>query len=195
MERPIIFSTEMVQAILEGRKTQTRRVIKPQNDFHGTMVNSLGYSESKLYTWAAFGNKEDPCFVKCPYGKKGDLLWVKETFGICPDYNQSRYKADKGVDRAAVGGKWKPSIFMPKKYCRLWLGVIDIRVERLQDISEYDAMCEGDPTQGLIASENIHVDWFKYLWDSINKERGYGWDVNPWMWVIEFRRMEKGEIK
>lgn len=166
-DKPIIFNTEMVKAILDDRKTQTRRIIKLQPPNHvGT----------------------------CPYsiGKK---LWVRETWN--DDWcDNVIYRADGGS--AITAGykkepKWKPSIFMPKNYARIWLEVTAIGIERLQDITEQDAMEEGDPNQGLIASENTHVEWFNQLWDSINKKRGYGWGKNPWVWVIKFKKIKTGD--
>ncbi len=180
MEKPILFSTEMVKAIQESRKTQTRRLIKPQPT--GPFV-----------------------IYKCLW-QSGDILWVRETWCKNP-YGTGApycYKADEeSWIYDDMEGMWKPSIHMPRKAARLFLKVKDIRVERLQDISHEDAIKEGitfdmamtcnnwsptftDPDSG---GDPDYVEAFKVLWDSINAKRGYGWDVNPWVWVVEFERM------
>ncbi len=157
-EKPIIFSTEMVRAILEGRKTQTRRVVKPQPP-EGETVH-VAYSE----TWG----------VKCPYGKPGDQLWVRETWNGTKNTG-FYYRADPGT----CAGKWKPSIHMPRHASRMYLGIINVRIEPLQYITVREAKAEG--------VENL---WeFVKLWDTINAKRGYPWIMNPWVWVVEFRRM------
>lgn len=166
-ERPILFQTEMVKAIISGIKTQTRRVIK-----------------SKL--------------AKNPYGEIGDLLYVRETWTKINDYFGDRiyYKANSDDWRATI--KWKPSLFMPKKHARIWLEIEDIRRERVQDITEEDALAEGifwdddcpqDVSNGYCPGAfDLPSESFAYLWDSINVKRGYGWDTNPEVWVIEFKR-------
>jgi hypothetical protein len=146
-ERPILFSAPMVRAILDGRKTQTRRVIKEKlMRGEGAHVNN------------------------CQYGKPGDRLWVRETFCYHDYLARYLYKAD-GV----TGVKWKPSIFMPRIASRIMLEITGIRVERLQDISEEDAIAEGWPKSS---------DWYRSLWESINGQGS--WVLNPWVWVIEF---------
>ena len=160
-ERPIIFSSPMVRAILDGRKTQTRRDIK-----------------EKLMCG------EDAHVNNCQYGKPGDRLWVRETFCYHDDLARYLYKAD-GV----TGVKWKPSIFMPRIASRIMLEITGIRVERLQDISEEDAIAEG--VDGENEAAKIGAEWYekpkrayRRLWKSIN---GTGsWDLNPFVWVIEF---------
>ncbi len=201
-EKPILFSTEMVQALLEGRKTQTRRMLPDWcNQYSKAELVSdpelcdpkaLEFNEIKpkqFYgLYACFDEGEE--HFKCKYCK-GGTLWVRETWNW--DYKKYPerdekfyfYKATTGDDFLASGEKWKPSIFMPKEACRLRLEITDVRVERLQDISEYDAMCEGDPRQGLIASENTHIDWFQTLWQKINGN----WEENPWVWVLTFTRI------
>lgn len=186
-EKPIIFNTEMIKAILEGRKTQTRRVIKLN------LINPK-WTGSR---WAECGNDNTFHFeIKCPYGRIGDHLWVRETFATTkykdhvrpssiPHYATPYYKATQVPDIHI--GKWRPSIFMPRTASRILLEIIDIYITQVQNINEYDAMKEGDPKQGLIASENTHVDWFIKLWNSINEKRGYSWDTNPHVWVVEFK--------
>ena len=129
-EIPVLFNGEMVRAILDGRKVQTRRPIKiqPPKEWseHRETKNPKGDVIAHRF------QKENDCFFggylkeKSPFGKAGDVLWVRETFGVCPDYSEYRYKADIGMDREAVGGKWTPSIHMPRKACRT-----ELRVKRV----------------------------------------------------------------
>jgi hypothetical protein len=206
-ERPILFSGPMVRAILDGRKTQTRRLVKPQpEEFDGAGV-SANYGTAGEPWWVAVPSIEH--YSRCPYGQPGDRLWVRETFGYCkhmPGKNGKglEYRAD-GVRRYFDGlpvpkdgfafgfpeskvFRWKPSIHMPRWASRLDLEVTDVRVERVQDISEADACHEGAPA---IVGRNIgpvtYREGFRELWDSINFKRGYGWDANPWCWCISFK--------
>lgn len=192
----------MVQAILENRKTQTRRVVKLPN-YHPSMLekqkNKLTIKDWKLYD----GNQEVIGNMKCPY-QIGDILWVRETFHTIHDsethdFLRYGYKADNDYR----GALWKPSLFMPKDACRLFLKIKSIRVERLQDISEADAIAEGvlrisdyGSTGYLLYTEpnashtDIDAVWsFESLWISINKEES--WNSNPFVWVYEFERIEK----
>jgi hypothetical protein len=220
-ERPIIFKDDMVRAILEGRKTKTRRIMKPQ-----PVIDSDGWfrwdghkPNSKLGAYAS--NHIDlqaiSIFVgvSCPYGRPGDRLWVRETFmgplieegGDYPNGYWSpefcEYRADGGAapEWLDVDGErhqgWKPSIHMPRWASRITLEITDVRVERLQDISEADAKAEGvEPLRGGYW-RHYQPGWtqhqlsakgsFATLWDSIN---GPGsWEANPWVWAIEFRRV------
>lgn len=197
-EKPILFSGEMVRAILNGRKTQTRRVIAslPQD----IDVISRGFEPGCWFFGTSDGNGESSYDARgsivCPYGRPGDLLWVRETWADnirgCP--NGLTYRADhlnpKGDGPAVI--KWKPSIFMPRWASRITLRVCDVRVERLQDISDTSILAEGVPQNGrmydpsgITYSESLRND-FCNLWDSINAKRDYGWAVNPWVWVVEF---------
>lgn len=188
-ERPILFKGEMVNAIIEGRKTQTRRIMKPQPIL-----------ENGLLRWVKFpldiclDSHSDVVARYSPYGHKGDVLWVRECFSMTAD-GHVHYKAtDMPV------GQWKPSIHMPKYLSRITLEVTDVRVERIQDISDEDAKAEGvtpvDPNGEGLASYivkrtgNRHKPAFSMLWDDINEPRGYGWDANPWVWVVTFRKVE-----
>lgn len=186
-ERPILFSGEMVRAILDGRKTQTRRVMMPQpNPITGTPVRGKVYTSG----WFEDGPAPDYVYKLCPYGQTGDRLWVRETWADC---DPIRFRADlfRGLwkDNDQV---WKPSIFMPRWASRITLEVLRVRVERVQDISEVDAKAEG---VDLSCGPMVHSDYPNYkrtyhqLWDSINVKRGYPWASNPWVWVIEFRRL------
>jgi len=191
-ERPIIFSDEMVRAILEGRKTQTRRVIKAP-----VLQNHPEYRwkfyKNTLANWR-FDTDDYPNVcggfkIKCPYGQPGDRLWVRET--IKRNINQqgefdnlSFYDADETMTVADVW-PWKrdvlPSIYCPRGLSRINLLIKDIRVERVQDITEEDAEREGIDPEGYIPTIQ-----FKKLWNSINEKRGYPWESNPWVWVVEF---------
>ncbi len=180
---PILYKGEMVRAILEDRKRETRRIVNPQ------WIAKLGLDRQGLLA------KYFP--EQSPYGKRGDRLWVKETFTPwADDYTKKvtggkdacLYRADyrNGTTPIEIGGyeHWKPSIFMPKIYSRITLEITGIRVERLQDISEADAIAEGVPF-GLMGK--THRIGYENLWNSINGVNA--WDKNPWVWVIEFRRV------
>ena len=168
-ERPILFSAEMVRAILEGRKTQTRRVMNPQPPLEN---------------------------ISCPYAV--DRLWVRESFAVHSfggagenEWVRLRYPADgKTVEYKRAGklpggkremNKKLPSIHMPRWASRINLEVVNVRAEKLHEISPFDVEAEGSPE-----SETV-FGGFVRLWDSINGPRGYSWDVNPWVWVIEFK--------
>ena len=179
--KPIIFSTEMVRAILDGRKTQTRRVIKPQPE-----------------------SMKDGKLPKCPY-QPGDILWVRETWYYeehmheltagDPDLPSGRYK-HRYICKASdpdypVGNKgWRPSIHMPREAARLFLLVKAVRVERLQEITEEDVLAEGCGLASWTQDDWPKTAGFAQLWDSLNAKRGYGWKNNDWVWVIEFERTE-----
>ncbi|MBF0260424.1 MAG: hypothetical protein HQL97_01130 [Magnetococcales bacterium] len=182
-ERPILFSGEMVQAILAGRKTQTRRVVKPQPEerkitepgHEGVSLHLPGqsaYKDGVHEKWIRRGEYWD-----CPYGKPGDRLWVRETF--CIDDRPFRggvlYRADFASPE--IISPWKPSIHMPRWASRLLLEITRVRVERVREISDVDAIAEG-----VISKEA-----FMPLWDSINAVRGHGVETNPWVWVIDFK--------
>lgn len=168
-ERPILFSGPMVRAILDGRKTQTRRMIKPD--------------------WSRCLDLDDPddrkaAVERCRHGKLGDRLWVRETFAI--HGGEIAYAA---TDQHLVGcDRWKPSIHMPRRASRIVLEIAGVRVERLNEISRGDAMAEGCPHSNLAYGQNP-CDWFRELWKSTNGPES--WAANPWVWVIEFRKTEK----
>lgn len=215
----------MVRAILDGRKTQTRRVIaKPPsqdsfgywNRYNGKGITGVYHSEDAVR--AALAKHF------CPHGVPGDRLWVRETFAIegsaegneppfrdgrpalyssCPDageeWQQPHYRAtDPTPDLDCCnprhedhGGPcphpWRPSIFMPRWASRITLEITDVRVQRVQEISEDDARAEGVDYPGTKAGP---IAEFAHLWDSINAKRGFGWDTNPWVWAITFKRVQ-----
>ena len=170
-ERPILFSGPMVRALLDGSKTQTRRVIKPR---HLAFFNQN--AAAMLNDW-----NERPL----PYGKPGDRLWVRETWHDASSslHSCALYRAD-GID--LHWDKWTPSIHMPRWASRITLEITSVRVERLQDISEADAQAEGITSAECLECDGF-VNAFSKLWEQIN---GPGsWDANPWVWAIEFRRL------
>lgn len=171
IERPILFSGLMVRAILEGRKTQTRRPV--------TKPIVLDWLEQFLPEFVAAPEND-----LSPYGYAGDRLWVREAWLRDRYDGSTQYRASHPCPSAP---KWKPSIHMPRDRCRLMLDVMDVELERLQDIAEDDAQAEGvdAPTAGSYRAG------YAVLWDSLNAKRGYGWDTNPWVWVITFDRAEQ----
>lgn len=193
----------MVQALLDKRKTKTRRT----KGLKGMNVNpdkwEITFHEGKLLRKT---RNIIPMYVqtgiKCPYGEPGDVIWVRETFcymDAAP--NNYAYRADYGID--TVDWNWKPSIFMPKNACRIFLKITSIRVERLQDITEDDAITEGVKSK-YFDNTNNHFDYvtkkylginakisFFTLWVSINGNDSLAND--PWVWVIEFEQIEKPE--
>jgi hypothetical protein len=188
--KPILFNTEMVQAILDGRKTVTRRKI----DRDITNFCDVEVDETLLDYQNCHGDFINPIDL-CRY-RKGDILWVRETWSEHQEYynNSAKVFAEPHYIYKADGvyaNKWRPSIHMPKEAARIFLKVTDVRVERLQDITEEDAITEGmsktlvDGVVFISAKGNFHV-----LWDSLNIKRGYGWEDNPWVWVIEFERVD-----
>lgn len=197
-DKPILFSREMVRAILGGSKTQTRRVVKAIRDL------ALQGDKKPIHTWRGRAVES-----LCPYGQPGDRLWVRETFACAP--TGFIYKAsfpDDGFGSQVVDmatGEmmplvWKPSIHMPRAACRITLDVVSVRVERLQAITRDDAKAEGvshvwnwdasrNPDHFRRTVLNPYIANYSVLWDEINADRGLGWDVNPWVWVIEFKRV------
>jgi hypothetical protein len=173
-EKPILFNTEMVKAILDGRKTQTRRIIKADKIIDANLWNDtismLDFS---------------------PY-QVGDILWVRETF--VESDNGYLYKADPMFDTTEIfDWKWEPSIFMPRQACRMELEVIKVRVERLNDISEEDAEAEGSKYKNNSVTydgENCrgsYKNYFRSLWESINGKGS--WEANPFVWAIKFKKL------
>lgn len=180
-QRPIIFSTPMVQAILEGRKTMTRRIIK------GNALDYINtHDDHPYYT--------NNAAIMCPYGQIGDILWVRETFfnHFADIYS---YKADVESKYYKPKMGWKPAIHMPKDACRLFLKITGIKVERLHEITEDDAQKEGAELlvwQGMSRDTISCRNGFISLWLEINGTES--WNSNPWVWVISFKCIEKPEI-
>lgn len=210
-ELPILFNTEMVRAILDGRKTVTRRLVKFLSRKN---PNWTGYVKDGLML---YNGRNEPCIKKAPY-QPGDILYVRESYSeLSFGYV---YKADgENIDHLGNVIKWHPSIHMPKEAARIWLRVTDVRIERLQDIDEDGVWDEGfrfkPPCLTRVSADGHTCDLdgpctssIKYcemtmgelfgreLWDSTIKKSDldrYGWDANPYVWVIEFERCEKPE--
>ncbi|MES2462750.1 MAG: hypothetical protein V4671_19385 [Armatimonadota bacterium] len=245
-ERPILFSGEMVRAILDGQKTQTRRIVKPRKGYRiaekaaGTGRTGISHilcrdasgnpavrewPSQKINDHAVWCHKLDELgnwdgfqgtALDCPYGKPGDRLWVRETFGdmgfakldVDGITYRNVYRADFPDDYDGFGlvDGWKPSIFMPRNLCRILLEVVSVRVERLNAISDIDAVAEGVeliPSVGIMRACGWKdytgdgmgffdpVDSYRSLWESINGALGpKSWDENPFVWVVGFKRAE-----
>ena len=176
--KPIIFNTENVKAILDGRKTQTRRV-------------------PKTIPWLCTEEQlRQQLIGDCPYGQVGSKLWVRETLYRHPYLDEAGYLSDETpvFINQTIGdvAKWQwqrdilPSIHMPRWASRISLEVTEVRVERVQEIKPDELFKEGTNER---CSPLIALWEFRALWDSLNAKRGYGWEVNPWVWVISFRRV------
>jgi len=188
--KPILFSTPMVQAILDGRKTMTRRVIKPQPVRNGAFWELGGAGWSGNTVTPVYGHS---LYNRIPH-KPGDVLWVRETWYLETHYDAHSYvyrasSPDYPVDVGVGQHGWRPSIFMPREAARLFLRVKGVRVERLQNISAEDCEAEGHFETAPV--EPRPRSWFSEVWDSLNAKRGYGWDSNPWVWVYSFERVDK----
>lgn len=210
-ERPILFSAPMVRAILEGRKTVTRRAVKGfQIPTEDTAIpigdrqrwSAIGQRDPR-YGFCVFGSTEAECakeleqYAPCPYGKRGDRLWVRETWarvGIAQAPGQEWVVYRESDNRTDYGGPWKPGIHMFRRDSRILLEITDVRVERLQDITYEQAAAEGvhrGPLREWCASDEggachkYPVPAFRDLWQSV----GGDWNSNPWVWVVEFKRI------
>lgn len=183
-ERPIVFSAPMVRAILGGRKTQTRRLVKPQSE--GSLASLADYSANGSFGLAGH--------IDSPYGLPGDRLWVRETFSISG--NGYFYRADT-MQPETVRYAWNSPIHMPRKASRLTLEITRVRVERLQDIGKDGRKANDVLAEGITEAEIKH--WRKWLhpddapahaygilWNSIHRKT-HRWEDNPWVWVIEFK--------
>ena len=199
--KPILFNAEMVRAILDGRKSCTRRAIKPQPDEKhtyplGFITDSTEKKEVGCFGFAVNEYGGSIQYVKPPYRyAPGDILYVRETWKKAP--NGYFYYEDWLRNDIADVTKWKPSIHMPKEAARIWLKVTDVRVERLQDMTSEQISREGVEVEYphvLNGEEKRYA--FSTLWNSTIKKSDldcYGWDANPWVWIIEFERCEKPE--
>lgn len=211
--KPILFNAEMVRAILDGRKSCTRRIIKPQPQGY------FEVSEEPLYIYDTDGKQGK---ITPPY-QPGDILYIRETWAWCPCWDcgldveetgcgheqEQKYNGEKKehgcyIYRASCADNeypsvdtWHPSIHMPKEAARIWLKVTGVRVERLQDIDGKGCVKEGIEEEPLkYVGDEFVKGMFHDLWDSTIKKSDldrYGWDANPWVWVIEFERCEKPE--
>ncbi len=220
-ERPILFSTEMVRAIRDDKKTQTRRLMdyQPPGDFINPVCCFIDYSTcagaAGQWVWKCKYKErhESVCYdnkrFRCPYGRVGDRLWVKETFSpLYIDESKKEeepnplviYKSDEVWDDGEHTWKWKPSIFMPRRFAKHLLEITEIRVERLQNIYDEDALKEGVFSKSFRNPENtFYRDYedgrwlcsprnsFRTLWNSINGQNS--WAADPFVWVITFERI------
>ena len=236
----IKFNDDMVRAILEGRKTQTRRPLKPQPEINGDRIN-FSFRKGASHLNLPFPCSDYSLVIReCPFGKVGDLLWARETFCLehqveedqPPPFDDSRpirwefagmesdpegadmwvqphYRATDPTPELSYedsGGeptvRWKPSIHMPRWASRITLEITDIRIERVQEITEHEAIKEGVLDHRFNGYESISEEEirdllngspkyaFRCLWDSLYVKKGLGWYANPWVWVIGFRRVE-----
>lgn len=194
--RPILFSGPMVRAILDGRKTVTRRAIKPQPRYRGRVILCDWLYHNCEPERQRYGFSTEDADIPCPYGSPGDRLWVRETWSPIPEMKPSGYFTDPkwknrtcwyaaDNDRPIWGGKWKPSIFMPRAMSRITLEIKSVNIERLQDITEEDAIKEGFEQTEFILSRRR----FELLWAELNGKES--WAQNPWVWRIEFERKRK----
>lgn len=226
-ERPILFSAPMVRAILDGSKTQTRRVVKlphsnPLGQWEPTIIGGENGGRTAagetLPLQGGIWHTRTGDSLMCPYGQPGDRLWVRETW-YCDDYRVQNgpyvevdgardlmaYRADGERPYEAEQPVWRPSIHMPRWASRILLEIVSVRVERLHEISEQDAIAEGiermpcavpdtklwknyNAGNGCTPSMAIPQNSFRSLWESINGEAN--WLSNPWVWVVEFKRVE-----
>jgi len=177
-EHPILFSTNMVKAILEGRKAQTRRALKPQP------LNEIPMNVPDEWVALTEVNPNHGKVIKCRFGQIGDRLWVRETVHNDDEARRYYYKADPPRERFYYEGEWKPSIFMPRWASRITLEITGVRVERLQEISLADIQAEGIYDDRATHNAPLQLGKFQLLWDSINEK--HPWSSNPWAWVIEF---------
>lgn len=202
-ERGMIFNAEMVRAILDGRKTQTRRPIKWKQTRFTEIAER---DDGSLWPWAEDCERGGDIWFACPYGEIGDRIWVRETFrvhsratdvatlvyraSVRNSWTEQTHRVPIAVcDKPATPEKWTPSIHMPRWASRILLEITDVRVERLRDLSEEDAKSEGitPPAGGVLPGWEYRIN-FRDLWMDI-----YGadsWEANPWVWVIEFKRVE-----
>lgn len=202
-ERPILFSGSMVRAILEGRKTQTRRIVNLNRAYHDCGRHEIMEWRNQNGFWFGLYEWNTVARLQCPYGSVGERLWVRETWAPKSSWDVEAgclYKASEPDQYKDLPFKWKPSIHMPRWASRINLEITGVRVERLNDISEADATAEGihnfGGDLGLFGYDpkgtpcpmvgGSATEAFALLWESIN---GPGsWALNPWVWVVEFKR-------
>ncbi|EBD6536569.1 hypothetical protein B8W18_06865 [Salmonella enterica] len=200
-ERGMIFNAEMVRAILDGRKTQTRRPIKWKQTRFTEIAER---DDGSLWPWAEDCERGGDIWFACPYGEIGDRIWVRETFrvhsratdvatlvyraSVRNSWTEQTHRVPVAVcNTPATPEKWTPSIHMPRWASRITLEITGVRVERLNSITESDAEAEGVTDTGF---GDLLVDGYRYLWKYIYGEES--WAANPWVWVIEFKRVEGG---
>jgi hypothetical protein len=186
-ERPIICTDEEVRAILAGRKTQIRRPVKPQPPHLCRYVINGAHSHALCFgpngecvppTGRSIDHR-----LPSSYGSPGDRLWVREAWQHVGDADY--YRATDAKEFASVLGRWQSPIHMPRRASRITLEIVSVRVERVQETSYDDCIDEGWNAACGTGADH----WFREAWDRLNAKRGHGWDANPWVWVVEFRRV------
>lgn len=216
---PAILGGRMTQT---RRVVEPQPYLRDTTNIHREPIKFWAWLKGNEYeTWPEHMKRQD-LVEHCPYGQAGDRLWVRETCKIGGTYGKKLekvsvlYRADdclkyeilhyqSGLLLASDKG-WRPSIHMPKWACRLWLEITEARVEQINQISEEDAIAEGMSCEYVLnhvlphyesgeryISANYYPEVFRQFWNSLNAKRGYGWDMNPWVWVLSFKRGEKGE--
>jgi hypothetical protein len=199
--KPIMMSTEDVQAVLEGRKTQTRRVVKEDRRGEWAAVNGVRNNSEYGASVPCYLHRETAVDdisrnIMYPNYDVGDILWVRETWSpvqVLPKRYLYKADAENGGEGDGLPIRWRPSIHMPREAARLFLRVTDVRVERLQNISAED--CEAEGYFETAPVEPRPRSWFSEVWNARNAKRGYGWDSNPWVWVYTFERITKEEAE
>ena len=201
-ERPIIFSAPMIRALLDGSKTQTRRVVKHAITGPNPPGSTFDWHHPKTNAWVGahggrFEFRNTNAALLCPYGQPGGPLYVKESWHWDEEDNLISYRADNDSDvdvnkheTGLAKYNWRPSIFMPRAISRITLEITGVRVERLQDISRGDAMDEGCPFPNMAQGDDPRK-WYADLWASINGP--VSWAANPWVWVVEFEKEPQNE--
>lgn len=196
-ETGLMFKAPLVRAILEGRKTQTRRVVKGVGHDNCIVLRKPSKTKAGVFTHAM----DAPKLELCPCGKPGDRIYVRETFSQHPEWGQLAFRADGEEFEDADGWlwepKWEPAIHMPKALARIWLEVTGVRVERLNEISESDCWAEGveevmHEFDGVSQCEMAKrlgccIDDAKPLFAQLWESTGGDWDANPWVWVVDFK--------
>lgn len=198
-EKPIIFSAESISAVLSGRKSQTRRVVKPQpvqtpDDAKNGYADGYSWGEGKKFVWSKYESLlTDAMARRCPYGAVGDRLWVKEAYfyatgSVDDGPDLIHYKADASPELLEVAEShklWNSPLFMPRVASRITLELTEVRVERLQSMTEGDAVAEGYMYAGH-GDDWLRADSYRTAWQKLNEKRGFPWESNPWVWKLSF---------
>lgn len=215
-ERGIMFSGPMVRGILDDRKTQTRRVLRPQPPSDARKIKHLAFNVWGYAEMVGYPSQEIHQEIKCPYGVVGDRLWVRETWQVYHKASENEWSVLTPTGKTDRDGKvfyratmkepdpdkhgrlvWRSAMLMPRWAARIVLEITEIRVQRLKKIDGFDARDEGFPeeTPDYLVQHYGYGrrtrKWFRELWDSINADRGFGWKTNPWVWAITFKKITK----
>jgi hypothetical protein len=201
VERPIILKAHEVRGILDGRQTQLRRIVKPPRWAFPEEIEVWEEAFTGKMQVTVPDEMDTSFFIECPFGQVGDRLWVKETFGWLPDgsnadpeHGRTVYRATDDIGNWCLADRWKSSTQMPRSVSRILLVIVSVRVERLQDISEADAVAQGYIGNCGCPKSNCRVcmahapTWFQSSW--MSTDGADTWNANPWVWVIEFKRVD-----